>query len=142
MSEPDRGLEEGIRRALARVPEVSAAWLFGSRARGTAREDSDLDVAVAFAPGLDERARHLSTLRVLEALVTELGALGERADVLDLDAAGSTVAFRAIRDGRLVLDRQDGTRARVVARVARRYDDEAPRRALFERAARAAARSL
>lgn len=35
-----------LKRELAAAPAVVAAWLFGSRARGTARPTSDVDVAV------------------------------------------------------------------------------------------------
>lgn len=81
-------------------------------------------------------------LRVIEALTAELGALGERADVLDLDEAGSTIAFRAIRDGARALERSPEQTAAIVAWTARRYDDDAPRRALFRSAAVRAARGL
>jgi predicted nucleotidyltransferase len=40
-------LQDQLGRALAAVrPDVIAAYLFGSQARGTAREDSDVDVAI------------------------------------------------------------------------------------------------
>jgi predicted nucleotidyltransferase len=35
---------------LAALPFVQAVWLFGSRARGTARERSDIDLAI-LCPG-------------------------------------------------------------------------------------------
>jgi hypothetical protein len=128
-AEPD--LVEALRGALTPVPAVAAAWLFGSRARGTARVDSDLDIAVLFRPTLDIRQRHNATLDLLDALAAKLGSLGERADVLDLADAGAAVAFAAIRDGVCVVDRGDGVVVQTIARVARRYDDDAPRRALF-----------
>jgi len=37
---------EAIRSWAASVPVVSRVWIFGSRARGTQRTDSDLDIAV------------------------------------------------------------------------------------------------
>ncbi len=104
--------------------------MFGARARRTARADSDLDVAVLFSPGLDGRGRHEATLDVLDALAAGVGALGERAHVLDRDAAGAVVAFTAVRDGVCVVDRGDGVAAQTVARIARRYDDDAWRRAI------------
>ncbi|MEE8526255.1 MAG: nucleotidyltransferase domain-containing protein [Thermoanaerobaculia bacterium] len=39
-------LERQIRDAVADIPGIAALLLFGSRARGTARPDSDLDLAV------------------------------------------------------------------------------------------------
>jgi predicted nucleotidyltransferase len=37
--------------------KVSAAWLFGSMATGKAGKDSDIDIAVLFAPGLSKYER-------------------------------------------------------------------------------------
>lgn len=128
-----------VGRALATVPEVRVGYLFGSRARGDARPDSDLDIAVLLAPGLEEAARGRAKLAIIEALTVELGALGERADVVDLERAPSAVGFRAIRDGVCVLQRERSSRVRLEATIARRYDDDQPHRELFRKAALAAA---
>jgi uncharacterized protein len=40
-----------IRNVLARHPEISGALLFGSRAKGTARPASDIDIALEGAIG-------------------------------------------------------------------------------------------
>lgn len=37
---------DAIRAWASRTPEVRAVWLFGSRAKGTARPDSDVDLAI------------------------------------------------------------------------------------------------
>ena len=37
---------ELLRQTLAAMPELSRAWLFGSRAKGTFRPSSDIDLAV------------------------------------------------------------------------------------------------
>jgi predicted nucleotidyltransferase len=46
MGEPEVDLEQRIASALAPFEDVRVAYLFGSRARGSARADSDLDLAV------------------------------------------------------------------------------------------------
>jgi len=46
-----------------RTPGVERVWIFGSRARGTARVESDIDLAID-APGLDELGR----LRLIDAI--------------------------------------------------------------------------
>ena len=47
---PSSGLSEQelriLRSALAATPQLTRAWLFGSRAKGTARAASDIDIAV------------------------------------------------------------------------------------------------
>src|SRR3569623_184201 len=37
---------EAIQHWAASIPVIKRVWIFGSRARGTARPDSDLDIAV------------------------------------------------------------------------------------------------
>lgn len=133
---------EGVKRAAGRVPSVQLAYVFGSRMENRARLDSDLDIAVAFAPGMDASARGAAKLALIDGLTAELGALGERADLVDLERAGVSVAFRAIRDGRCVYSRDRRRKVELVARIARLYDDEAPKRALFTRAAIEAARRM
>lgn len=135
-------LAQRVSAALAPVEAVRVAYLFGSRAAGRARPQSDLDLAVRFDAGLDGRGRELARRAVVARLTDALGALGEKTDVVDLDLADSAVGFRAIRDGRCVLARDRAERVLLEARVARRYDDDGPRRELFRRAAIRVARDL
>lgn len=123
--------------ALAKVPAIECAYLFGSRASGKARPDSDLDVAVVID------GDPIAALRAAgDALAEALGALGDRVDLVDLDRAGAAVAFSVIRHGVRVLDRQPSRRVRREAWIARRYDDEALRRAQLRAAALAHAAAM
>lgn len=122
--------------ALEPLDAVRVAWLFGSQATGRAGARSDLDVAVVHPRELDDVGREHVRRQIVAALTDALGRLGERADVVDVDRTNSAVAFRAIRDGRRLLARTESERVAAEVRVMRRYDDEAPRRALFREAAR------
>jgi hypothetical protein len=93
---------------------------------------------VRFRPGLDGEEKARIELRLIHELTAELGPLGERTDLTDLDRADGAVAFRAIRDGLCVFSRSDEHRVRAIVDVARRYDDETPMRELFREAARKA----
>lgn len=139
---PAEQLALAVGRALGSVDEVRQAYVFGSRVSGGASADSDLDVAVRLEPALDDEGCAEAKLRIIAALTDALGALGERADVVDLDRASSEVAFRVIRDGWSALSRDERERVRLEAFIARRYDDEAPRRALLRRGAKAAAERM
>ena len=57
-------IQEAIRRLLAAVPPGSEVILFGSYARGDAREDSDLDFLVV-EPVLESRREEMVRLRLV-----------------------------------------------------------------------------
>ena len=131
-------LEKRLCEVLAAEPAIRVAYVFGSQVAGRPRADSDLDLALVFDRSLKASTREDARRRVLLALSRALGPLGERADILDLDQAGSAIAFRVIRDGRRLLERDLAERVRLEAWIARRHDEEAPRRELFRRSARRA----
>ncbi len=94
MAEVD--LTERIRRALAGQPGIRLALLFGSEARGTARLDSDVDLAIA-ANGVDllAIAARLSVMLDREVHVTDLAdATVPLLDALVRDAVVVHEGFR------------------------------------------------
>lgn len=78
----------------AEYPMLRFLVLFGSRARGDAREDSDWDFG--FVGDLDPAT-------LLKDLVILLGT--EQVDVVDLSVAGGLLRFRAAVDGVALCDR-------------------------------------
>jgi predicted nucleotidyltransferase len=100
-----------LRRALEPESDVAYALLFGSRSRGTARPDSDADVAIELIPGA---ARDVQALGGLAARLTS--AVGRSVDLVLLDEATPSLAYRIFRDGRLIVERDH---AALVARKAR-----------------------
>ncbi len=77
-------------RLVQRHAALNLLVLFGSRARGDARPESDWDVGFTARPELDREA-------LLADLVTAWGT--DRIDLVDLDRAGGLVRYRASRDG-------------------------------------------
>ncbi len=61
--------------------EIDRVVLFGSRARGDYREDSDYDVLIVTCRGLDKKLRRLLQIKVFRRLAD----LGIYADVLVID---------------------------------------------------------
>lgn len=87
---PDTVVVDSVTRALAGRADVEVALLFGSRARGEHRPDSDVDVAVL---GDVDRL----------ALAAELSrATGHEVEVVDLETAGYPLLTAIVEDGILV----------------------------------------
>jgi predicted nucleotidyltransferase len=90
-----------LRNTLRGRSDVQLALLFGSSARGSAREDSDVDVAVV-APGAD-----------LLALAVTLGAaLDREVDLIALQDATIPLLGELVRDAIVVHEGQPGAHAR------------------------------
>ena len=121
-------IEERLRehfraRAAAEGTEgIAAAWLFGSVARGTARPDSDVDVGVLFRedPPLTLAGYHFD----LEADLQELLLLPVQLVVLN--RAPVDLAFRVLRDGKLLVNQDPSRRIRFEVRTHNEYWDMEP----------------
>ena len=115
--------------ALADVPNVAFALVFGSRARGTAHADSDIDVALDFGRGRGPGAYEIG------AIVSRLEeAAGRSVDVVVLDDAPSGLAYRVFRDGVTVLVRDRSALVERKARAILEYLDFQPVEEAFSKA--------
>jgi predicted nucleotidyltransferase len=123
-------LDDALVAALRPVPEVAIAYLFGSRGAGRARADSDVDVAVIFAPNVDPARRFELRCELSDRLAAAVRV--DRADVVDLEAASPLLAHEVLRRGRLLLSRDEPLRTRVVALQVMRYIDTAPMRRVLD----------
>ena len=107
--------------ALEAEPNVANAVLFGSRARGSERPDSDVDVAVELIPGAPRDVRALGGLAArLEA------ATGRSIGFVLLDEASPPLAYRIFRDGRMLIERDHAVLVRRKARAILDYLDFKP----------------
>ena len=93
-----------LRPLLDRVPGARALYLFGSRAEGAARPDSDLDLAVLPPRPLDPVER----FDAQEALAA---ALGVDVDLVDLLSASTVMRAEVLRSGRVIYDADPTARA-------------------------------
>jgi len=93
--------------ALRTIPNVRLAVLFGSTARGDDGVRSDLDLLVRFGmPGLRARALLLDRLE---------NASGRPVQVVEVAEAGPLLLAGALREGRVLVDR-DGDWEKLVSR--------------------------
>lgn len=85
-----------VGQVLSRHPQIRLAVVFGSLASGTARPDSDLDLAVAAASPL--------TVDQRTALIGDLAErLGRPVDLVDLATVGEPLLGQIVVHGRRVL---------------------------------------
>jgi uncharacterized protein YutE (UPF0331/DUF86 family)/predicted nucleotidyltransferase len=111
-------------RAVLEVPGygIVTAYLFGSFARGTARPDSDIDIAVLYAnapePTLNGQPFHLEG---------ELERVAERAvQVINLHSAPIDLVHRVLQDGKLLVDINRALRIAFEVRARNEYFDMEP----------------
>ncbi len=101
--------------------DVLVAYLFGSLARGTQGPLSDVDVAVLLR---EDGSLFDRQLRLVADLSGELRR--DDVDVIVLNACPVPLGYRVLRDGRLLLNRDNGARARHWAATVDRYLDMEP----------------
>jgi uncharacterized protein len=87
-------------RQLADLPFVQAVWLYGSRARGTAREWSDIDLAI-LCPGATA-AEWACVLDIIEEADTLLSIDAVRFDALGDD---NPLGAAILRDRQVLFER-------------------------------------
>ena len=96
-----------LREALRTESSVALAALFGSRARGDNREDSDVDLIVAFRPLESAHRTDLGRARALSERLSR--RLGLKVQIVSLSDAEKSPLLLAevLRDGRVLVDRAD-----------------------------------
>jgi len=114
-------LEGRICSVLEGHDDVLVAYLFGSLARGTQGPLSDVDVAVLLR---EDGSLFDRQLRLVADLSGELRR--DDVDVIVLNACPVPLGYRVLRDGRLLLNRDNGARARHWAATVDRYLDMEP----------------
>lgn len=111
---------ERLRRLLLAEPSVDFACLFGSRAGGAARADSDWDVAVH----LDSRMSSAQRFDLRRRLSASLSGPHEaRVDLVVLNDAPALLAHRAL-SGESIITRDRAAYARFLVRTMGALDDE------------------
>lgn len=123
----NEAIRQRLSGALADLAGVRLAYLFGSRASGRARADSDIDVAVLLDPervgGAEAYGREVRRLAGALGRVVSSASL----DIVLLNEAPCLLRHRVLAGGRLLFARSEQERVRYAIRTIREYQDFEPR---------------
>lgn len=119
-----------VAAVLRRDPRLGYALVFGSCARGTPHAHSDLDIAIG---GLQQP---LTALELGDLISRLEQAAGRTVDLVVLDEANPSLAYRIFKDGRVLLERDPAAMASRKAQVILEYLDWKPIEDLFAAAGR------
>lgn len=116
---------QGLRRALTAAlegfePLPHSVWLYGSRARGDANEESDYDFAVAAERRLS-RAELGELRRRFEGALERAGLGSPDLDLVDIQAAPTTLAAQILEADRVLLCTDERARAFLETRLLSMY---------------------
>lgn len=108
-----------LAKVFGRFAGIDAVYLFGSRAAGNIRSDSDIDLAIV-ARSTAVRERRLDIL-------ADLARYGfDNVDLVFLDADDIVLNYEAVRQNQLVYQSEDFSRGGMYSKVVRRYLDFLP----------------
>ena len=112
-----------LQKYLSALPILSTAWVFGSVVRGTARANSDIDIAVMFHEKCSDTERFDSRLK----LMNDLSALvNYDVDVIDIEATPLFLQHQVRKGGILIVDKERKRRIEFDVRSRREYFDMKP----------------
>ncbi|MEE9383974.1 MAG: nucleotidyltransferase domain-containing protein [Nannocystaceae bacterium] len=119
----DSSLQERLRSTVSGfASRAIAVYVFGSLARGTDREDSDIDLGVLLREMPAEPLARLG--QDIAAELTQ--ELGREVDVVILNEAPADLVHRVLRDGILLLESDRSARIAFEVAARNRYFDLKP----------------
>jgi predicted nucleotidyltransferase len=123
-----KSIEDAIRELLAAEPDIVFPFLFGSRATGRPRPDSDWDVGVYFDPSLSPKQRGWRRLDLVGRL-EDFGPV----DLVPINDADPILAHRVL-GGRALFIKDQKVYGEVFVKVMRMAEDQRYFEGIFNRA--------
>ena len=120
-----------VAACLAGRPDIVAAYLFGSLARGEASSGSDVDIAVILAGGAP---RDVAGVERIEELREQIETrLRRDVDLVVMNGAAPDLLHRILRDGELVCESDHRRRLEFEVQARNEYFDLLPILQLYRR---------
>ncbi len=118
-------IKEKIVKYFAKRRGVAAVYLYGSQARGEAKSDSDIDLAVLTTKRGRKKLSGLDSPQIIFPIdLTKL--LGKKVEVQDLRTCRIDFAHRVLAEGKLLVSNNEKERIAFEERVLRQYFDLKP----------------
>lgn len=117
---------EVIQKALAARPEIVAAYLYGSYAKGYARAESDIDLAVMLKPDFDTGPGYdymFALEKTVNAKVKEKNKGAPHIEVIPLSFMSYPLKYTSSLFGKLIYGRDRLERIREEEKMLRNYED-------------------
>lgn len=115
-----------VKKTLAARPEIVAAYLYGSYAKGYARADSDIDVAVMLKPGFDPEPGYDYMFRLeneVNEKVKEENKEAPHVEVIPLSFMGYPLKYTSSLFGKLIYGQESPARIQEEERLFHHYED-------------------
>lgn len=119
-----RLVKEQLTQYFSRREDVAVSYLFGSLAKGNARQTSDIDVAVLFKEAESKKVdRFFWTLDIAAQLES---LTGHKVDVVDLSGAPLSFIHQVLKTGEILVESCPARRVEFEVRARREYFDMLP----------------
>ena len=116
-------IKQQIIKYFQEKPEVAAAYLYGSYARGDARPDSDIDLAVL----VTDKSKYTGFGIVQVVFAADLTkVVGIKVEVNDLDSCRVDFSHRVLTEGRLLVSNNEDARVNFEEKIIKNYFDLQP----------------
>lgn len=119
----DESARNKIINYFSKRPEIAAVYLYGSQAKGVAKRDSDIDLAVLTT----DKSRYIGLNSPQILFTQELSEiLNKKVEVQDLKTVRIDFAHRVLTEGKLLVSNNEKVRIKFEESVIRRYFDLKP----------------
>lgn len=105
--------------------DIAVVWLYGSRAKGSHRPDSDFDLAVAFNNfSLDHMAKYLRPNELALHWQQALGLSEQMLSIIDISEAPTYLAINAVETGTVIYSEGSSRVYKETARIRSIFEHE------------------